>query len=120
MAVNFFKEECQETTDEGRFGICDLEDDNPAFIQSANEKDWVAVVHNEEQKEVIFTGIDNCIDILRPNGDKESKCDAMLRHADNIDFVELKAAKKDWLPEGIKQLAKTIEIFSANHGPKYL
>ena len=115
MAVNFFKEECQEITDESRFGICDLEDENPAFIQFTDEKDWIAVVHNEEQKEVIFTAIDNCIDIRRSNGDKESSCDAMLTYTDNIDFVELKVVRKDWINKGIGQLSKTIQTFVANH-----
>ncbi len=115
MVVNFFKEECQTRTKESRFGICDLNDDSPAFIISTNEEDWVAIVDNEKQKEVIFTAIDNCIDILRPNGDRENRCDGMLTYDSNIDFVELKADRQDWTSKGIKQLKTTIQIFAASN-----
>lgn len=115
MAVNFFKADCQEKTNEDHFGICDLDDENPAFIKITDKEDWIAIVQNEEQKKVLFTAIDNCIDIRRSNGDKESSCDAMLTYAGNIDFVELKVVRKDWITKGIRQLAKTIQIFGTNY-----
>jgi hypothetical protein len=66
---------------------------------------------------VIFTAIDNCIEILRSNGEKENRCDGMLTYNSKIIFVELKTRKYTnsvWIEEGEKQLRKTIAVF-VNH-----
>lgn len=119
MAINFFEKECQETTDEDCFGICDLVDKTPAFISTIREEKWIAIVHNKEKTKITFTAIDNCIPIYRPNGEMESRCDGMLTYEKNIIFVELKNVKKRrnkiWREEGIEQIKTTIQIFSSNH-----
>ena len=67
MRIDFFKAECQTVTNEQRFGICDDEDKTvktPAYINTDDESKWIAVVLNNNAKEVIFTAIDNCIDMF--------------------------------------------------------
>ena len=115
MTIDFFKKECQEKTTAEQFGLMDLDDKTPAYVNKTDKEDWIAIIHNEKQQEITFTAIDNCIPIYRADGNMESRCDGMLTHANNIDFVELKEVRKDWIEGGIKQLKKTIEIFSANH-----
>lgn len=116
--IDFFKKDCQQHTNALEFGLCDETDENektPAFINEENSALWIAKVSNQTQKNVIFTAIDNCISILRTDGNMEKSCDGMLTHDDNIDFVELKEGRMSWIQGGIEQLKITVEIFSENH-----
>jgi len=116
MAINFFEHSCQETTEKERFGISDLQNGDPAYINhQVVEDEWIAKVDNGKKTKITFTAIDNCIEIYKPNGDMESRCDGMLTHSDNIDFIELKAVRRDWIEVGIAQLKRTIELFGTNH-----
>jgi hypothetical protein len=122
MIIDFFKTTCQTVTNEQRFGICDDEDINvktPAYINTDNESKWIAVVLNEGSKEVIFTAIDNCIDIFRENGDMESRCDVMLTCADSLILVELKNKASDWKSSGIDQIEATLIRLIENQGVYY-
>lgn len=113
--INFFDERCQQITTEKHFGLIDSEEKTPAEISAVNPENWIAIISNEEQKEVTFTAIDNCIEILRADGNTESRCDCLLQCNDNLDFIELKEVSKNWITSGIKQLQKTITIFSENY-----
>ena len=110
--IDFFQAGCQAITSSSSFGICD----NPttkAYLgldpNSTNE--WIAIVNNEKNKAITFTAIDNCIDIRRENGEKESSCDCVLTYENNIDFVELKNVRQKWIQGGIDQLKQTIKVF---------
>ncbi len=115
MLIDFFKSDCQGTTEQQMFGLCDdpAPATNPAYIDENDSDKWIAEVKNEDKKQVVFTAIDHCIEILRPNGDQESRCDGVLTSEDAIIFIELKdrAAKHGWVRDGRNQLKTTILKF---------
>lgn len=114
MTIDFEQSQCQTSTTSHVFGLCDKEDNDPAYISYDNNETWNATVQNECGINVTFTAIDNCIDILRPNRDMESRCDGMLTYPDNIVFVELKNQRANWISDGIEQLEATIDIYKDN------
>lgn len=119
MEIVFLNSQCQSVSNNKRFGLCDEQDNKePAYLDERNGDKWIAVVENEELKEVHFIAIDNCIDIWRDKEKKEmdNRCDGMLWYETSIIFVELKdrVSKKDknaWVEDGEKQLKCTIEYF---------
>jgi hypothetical protein len=119
MEIDFFNSQCQFVSNKKRFGLCDEQDNkNPAYLDERNEDKWIAVVENEELKEVHFIAIDYCIDIWRDKEKKEmdNRSDGMLWYETSIVFVELKdrVSKKNtnaWVKDGEKQLKRTIEYF---------
>ena len=119
MEIDFFKSQCQSVSNKKRFGLCDEQDNKePAYLDEQNEDKWIAVVENEELKEVHFIAIDYCIDIWRDKEKKEmdNRCDGMLWYDKAVIFVELKerVSKKNtnaWVKAGEKQLKRTIEYF---------
>lgn len=116
MKINFFETNCQETPISAIiFGICDDDNKQPSYTDCNNPDKWVAVIKNPEAISIIFTAIDNCIDIRRTNGDQEKRCDSILTYHNNIVFVELKNQAKDWITDAIEQLEITIQYFMDNH-----
>jgi hypothetical protein len=116
MSVNFFDPQCQEMTIEIKFGLCDDKPHHSAYIDTSDSDKWIAIIENNGKVEVIFTAIDNCIDIRRPDGSKESRCDGMITYTDKIIFIELKERQsKGWIEKGESQLRTTISIFSSNN-----
>lgn len=114
--VNFFLEQCQESNIiDIHFGICDDKNNTPAYVDRIEQKKWIAIVENPNQRNIRFTAIDNCIDIRRSNGKMDSRCDAMLDYDENIVFIELKDQRSSWISEGLDQLEATIKSFQANH-----
>ena len=119
MEIDFFNSQCQFVSNKKRFGLCDEQDNKkPAYLDERNGAKWIAVVENEELKEVHFIAIDNCIDIWRDKEKKEmdNRCDGMLWYDKAVVFVELKEreskkSKNDWVKDGEKQLKRTIEYF---------
>lgn len=105
---------CRSITTNDKFG---LNDDPPpahfpAYIMHYNEDEWIAEVHNSNQKQITFKAIDNCVPVLRPDGNLESRCDGMLIREKNLVFVELKnRASSGWLSDGRQQLTITILNF---------
>jgi hypothetical protein len=110
MIVNFFKADCQQTTSEKKFGLYDAEDKTPAKIKVTDEATWNATVINNSSKSVFFTAIDNCIDVLRENGEMDSRCDCMLTYDSNLLFVELKNKRDSWQSEGLAQIENIAKI----------
>lgn len=84
MAVDFNASQCQSTTVAPEFGLCDKEDSTAAYISEDKEEGWNAIVLNEANIEVTFTAIDNCIDLLRSDGNMESRCDGILTYPGHI------------------------------------
>jgi len=115
MSLNFYDEQCRTVTNEVKFGICDGENDQKAFVVLDNQAEWICTVVNNRAAEVAFSAIDYCVVILREDGNQERSCDAMLTYEDNIVFIELKEKGKSWMADGIKQIQKTLPYFTANH-----
>lgn len=127
--VDFFTGLCQDgtcsdtTLQAVSFGLCDDPPvagvSAPAYVDISTPATWIAAVDNKAGYEVTFKAVDNCIEILRPNGDKEQRCDGILLHDTTVIFVELKE-KRDpstkWVKEGGEQLKQTIKDFRAAHG----
>jgi hypothetical protein len=119
MEIDFFNSQCQFVSNKKRFGLCDDQDNKKtAYLDEQNGAKWIAVVENDELKEVHFIAIDNCPSFKsnRPDGTMEKRCDGMLWYETSIIFVELKdrVSKKDknaWVEDGEKQLKRTIEYF---------
>ena len=116
MSVDFFDSKCLTKTSEVEFGLRDGVNEEMAYLDFTNKADWICTVKNDNNTEIEFRAVDKCVIILRENGDKEKSCDAILTYGLNIDFVELKNQRGEWITEGRKQLEKTIELFILNHG----
>jgi hypothetical protein len=67
MNINFFDKKCQSQTHRHKFGICDppSPSENPAYLDTENPSDWIAIVENSQEIEVTFTAIDKCIEIRK-------------------------------------------------------
>lgn len=119
MPIDFFKDCCKSNSNKAKFGLCDdpTPSENPAYIDEDNSDNWIGVVKNKNEHSLDFFAIDHCVDIIRPDGKMESRCDGLLRHEKRLIFVELKSRKKKgsaWLTEGRRQLKATIEVFKDN------
>jgi hypothetical protein len=118
MQIDFFGTACQTSSNKTRFGLYDDPPPakNPAKINELDESIWIAEVHNSSGQTVYFYAIDHCIEILRPNGEPEKKCDGMLHYGTNLIFVELKDRDySGWISKGRNQLIATLTHFIANH-----
>lgn len=117
MSVNFFETDCkEESRKEKEFGICDNQNGTKAYTDIVNSRNWIAKVKNDNEIDVSFTAIDNCI-IVHKEGtkEKESSCDGMLIFKNSLFLVELKVQGKDWIPKAKSQLENTIKLITENH-----
>ncbi len=108
---DIFKLLCQDTTGERKFGICDNKDHERAFIDVADGRNWMAVILNDNRYEATFTAIDNCIEIRRPNGRLESRCEGAITYNNTIIFLEIKerlGPARAWAKDADDQLRITI------------
>ncbi len=118
MPVDFFISGCKSTTSKDKFGLCDDPPPakNPAYIDEDSPEKWIAEVKNLSKISVDFHAIDNCIEILRPNGEMGSRCDCMLHYDKSLIFVELKdRGHGGWIAKGSKQISNTIRIFKQSN-----
>lgn len=117
MKVDFYDENCQsDDIDHQLFGICDDENGERAYVSVDQDSQWIARVMNPSQLSMTFTAIDNCIAILRDNGEMENRCDGMLTYPNHIIFIELKNQRTGgWISNGLDQIETTIRHFMANH-----
>jgi hypothetical protein len=105
MTIDFFNNNCTESARNDKyFGLCDDEDTSektPAYSDIDNLENWISTVKNDDEIEVIFTPIDNCL-IIKKVGtkDDESTCDGMLTFENKIFLVELKNKTKEWISKG--------------------
>lgn len=117
MSVDFSRVECQDECDLKLFGICDDQPpkEGPAYLSKGkfDGADWIAVVVNDEQKNVWFTAVDHCLELpKRADGKEFQKCDAMLRYESTVIFAELKErTSKNWMKDADDQLRSTIGFF---------
>lgn len=110
MSVDFLKTDCQNTTNERKFGLYDAEDKTPVKIELTDEDLWNATILNNNRKNILVTAIDNCIDLFRQNGEMDNRCDCMLTYNTTILFVELKNKRDSWQSEGLAQIENVVKI----------
>ena len=93
MQVDFFSNPNKTSSNKSKFGLCDDVASencpkNPAYIDEYDNDKWTAIITNTDQKIAIFYPIDNCIEIRRPNGEMDNRCDGLLKYDGNLIFVE--------------------------------
>lgn len=92
--------------------------DNGSLARSTtnNESSWVAVVKNEQGKNVQFVPVDHNIQVFE-DGNERSMCDGMLYDMDKswLAFVEMKEQIGEWMRGARLQLESTIEVFKKSH-----
>lgn len=118
MPIDFFINSCKTHSNKIEFGLCDDPPpaSNPAYIDEDDNSKWIGVVKNNNNKEVEFIAIDACIDIRKPDGNLESRCDGLLSFENNLIFVELKFREGgQWLKKGREQLTITVNNFKMNY-----
>lgn len=109
---------CKSSTSETVFGICDKLPPPalPAYIDHTNPNDWIAEVRNPNGQYITFKAIDACVELLRADGNLESRCDGVLIHGQKLTFIELKdRVSSGWSSKGRMQLTITIQSFLANN-----
>lgn len=91
MPIDFFREECKAGSDKAEFGLCDDPPPSvkPAYIDEEDQSKWIAIVKNPGSKDVQFFAIDNCVPIFKDDGNMETRCDGLLKYANDVIFVEL-------------------------------
>lgn len=120
MSVSFFKDSCKSESSAKQIGICDdpAPSNNPAYLDEENTKRWVGKVNNINLKLIEFYAIDHCVNLLKPDGKMQRRCDGLLKVESNLIFIELKsrdAPTRKWLKEGREQLTETINRFRVEH-----
>lgn len=118
MSVNFFQSSCKESSiNEKQFGICDDQNGTKAYTDLVNNSNWIAKVKNDNEIDVSFTAIDNCIIVFKKGTqNKERSCDGMLTFHQSLYLVELKKqGTGGWISDAKEQLENTIKLISKNH-----
>jgi hypothetical protein len=121
MKVNFLAQEHRKepVKQDPLLGICDPDGELPAYTTTERGADkWCAEIQNNEKKRFQFIAVDKNIDIRKPDGSQESRCDGMIFVAETneLSFVELKDYHVGgYISDAEDQLKKTIEYFLANH-----
>jgi hypothetical protein len=118
MSVNFFETNCKESSrNEKQFGICDDQNGTRAYTDIADNTKWIAKVTNDNEIDISFTAIDNCIIVYKEGTkEKESSCDGMLTFTESLYLVELKKqGTGGWISDAKGQLENTIKLISKNH-----
>lgn len=117
MSLDFFDTICSETPrKDAEFGLCDDKNDVAAYSNLDNKDNWIAIVKNDNQEEIVFTPIDNCIVIPKEDSkEKESTCDGMLTFRNSIFLVELKNDRTGaFKTKAIEQLKNTIKLINTS------
>jgi hypothetical protein len=118
MSANFFETDCKESSrNEKQFGICDDQNGTKAYTDTTDNRKWIAKVTNNNDIDISFTAIDNCIVVYKEGTkEKESSCDGMLTFAQSLYLVELKKQSTGgWIADAKGQLENTIKLLSKNH-----
>lgn len=111
MALDFEKLECKQLTKKAFFGLCDLENEAHARVSTilAEKNSWLCEVVNKDEKEVLFTALDKCI---QNNSSSEvSLCDVMMSCNGNLYFVELKNIRENKKGKAFDQLESTLNEY---------
>lgn len=119
--MNFLDHRCQSGPfSHVQFGLCDDHTSPVAYVDISSPETWIATVKNDDQKEVLFTAIDNCV-IQNDEQTGHGRCDCMLTTDRELYLVELKErGGSAWKNEAIEQLKSTIELIKTTHGQAFL
>lgn len=113
--INFFPKEHITSCSKIRFGVCDIPAAaERAYIAEKQGENWLAIVDNYYRCNVKFVPIDHCIDLRRPDGKMDNRCDGCLFYDSTIIFVELKDRStkgSGWIKDAERQLRHTIKHF---------
>ncbi len=116
--IEFFIEEKKSHSCEDVFGLCDDENNLPAYIDedvTNKESKWIGIVCNISKKEIDFYPIDHCVELLREDGKPAQRCEGILKYDENrIVFTELKNRKiipSSWLKDAEDQIIETMSFF---------
>lgn len=125
MSFSLPAEDCESSSSKKKFGLCDDPPPakKPAYIDENNGDKWIAIVINDLMHDVIFTAIDNCIEVKKADERMEKRCDGVLSYSSTIVFVELKqrgAPGSEWVKDAEKQLRSTIDNFENKNPNKYI
>lgn len=120
--IIFFIEESKKHSNKDVFGLCDDNNDLPAYIDEDygnKESKWIGEVRNNQTKEINFYPVDHCVELLREDGSQAQRCEGILRFDENsIVFTELKNRKiipSDWLKDAEDQIMETMSFFFNNY-----
>ncbi len=116
MRIDFYKYE-QDVSPCKEFGLYDAGNNTPAILDSDNPEKWEATVECNGRRDYKFIAVDNVRELLqykKQNAGTDT-CDAILRTAKTLCFVELKNQAKSWFEEALCQLETTIKLFKENH-----
>ncbi|ULJ59986.1 hypothetical protein [Wielerella bovis] len=98
---NFFILQTNEPIrDDKLFGLCDDDDNLPAYSDSRQPEKWIATVLNPNGFGVQFYAIDKRIKIII-DGNEQSLCDGMLIFQEKLYLVELKVQRAEWINHAI-------------------
>lgn len=115
--VNFLLRD--QLVHEEHFGICDGHSaGEPAYVSRdiADRSSWGACVRKCSLLPVCFVPVDNYIEVRRPDGNMENRCDALLHNEEYVIYVELKDQARDWIGHAVEdQLRATINAFRQMH-----
>ncbi|EIJ41570.1 hypothetical protein BegalDRAFT_0658 [Beggiatoa alba B18LD] len=118
--MDFFNPQCQESLNNAQFGLCDAQEGGKAYINISNPESWIATVHNEKCKQLIFIAVDKCV-IQDTEEQGRGRCDGILisneheHEHEHLYFIELKDQVKEWISDAIDQLESTILFFQNRH-----
>lgn len=114
QVTDFFNPACQRPAINAvSFGLCD-DVTRGAYPDVSNQADWIAIVDNKNQRDVVVTAIDKCV-ITDGEFSGVPRCDAMLTTSDTLYLVELKEQRKRWRSGAKAQLLSTIQLLEARH-----
>ncbi len=117
MPVNLLEQACRTSSDKAEFGLCDdpPPPGRPAYVDESGPNKWIGLVKNPSGKEVEFYAVDHCVEVLKPDGSLEKRCDGILQYEQNLVFVELKdRAARGWLGDAREQIEASSRVFAAS------
>ncbi|TLD47605.1 MAG: hypothetical protein FAZ92_00123 [Accumulibacter sp.] len=113
--MDFFNTACQSGPfTQEKFGLCDDQNANRAYVDTTMPDKWVATVENPARMAVTFTAIDKCV-IQDADEPGRGRCDGMLTTEELLYLIELKEQKTSWRQHAIDQLESSIQFLLAHH-----
>lgn len=120
--IDFFNKEHKTHSNKEVFGLCDDDNDLPAYIdEDLGNKDskWIGMAHNALKREIAFYPVDHCVEIKKADGKMAERCEGFLLYLENrIIFVELKnrrLSSEAWRKKAEEQILVTIRYFVDNY-----
>ena len=118
--IDYFNEENKQSTNASIFGLCDDNDKQPAYLDTSNRTNWIGIIENKQEIEIVFYPIDNSVEIKREDGTDAQRCEGIVSYDNlrNLLFVELKDRRlvpADWLHDASEQIKESMRFFFDNY-----